>query len=125
MSATALLVSALLAQSAFSIAQDTQPEDRTNVGYAELSQGQPDDAIKAIEANRALDSEDPAALINLGNAYARMGETAKALSSYRAAIDSDTRYDLELSDGRWMDSRKAARLALRALKDNMAQAARD
>ncbi len=31
---------------------------------------------------------------------------------YMAALASESRYDLQLADGRWMDSRRAARLAL-------------
>lgn len=125
MSATALLVSVALAQSAFAMAQDSRAEDRIDVGYEELVQGNPDAAIESIEASRAAESNDPAALINLGNAYARIGKTGEALSFYRAAVDSDTRYELELADGSWMDSRKAARLALDALQRDIAQATRD
>ena len=35
---------------------------------------------------------------------------------YRAAIASPDRYDLQLADGRWMDSRAAARLAAASLE---------
>ena len=35
--------------------------------------GNPDAAIESIEASRAAESNDPAALINLGNAYAYVG----------------------------------------------------
>lgn len=116
MSATTLLASALLAQSAFSMGLDSQADDRVDVGYEELANGQAEAAIEKIESNRGLESDDPAALINLGNAYARLGQTDKALRYYRAAAESDSRYDLELADGRWMDSRHAAELALTALK---------
>ncbi len=47
--------------------------------------------------------------------HKRLGQAAKAQASSRAAISSDSRYDLELADGSWMDSRRAARLALRQL----------
>ena len=125
MSVTSLFVGVLLSQSAFSIAQDSQPVEHVDVGYEELAQGQPDAAIAAIEANGGLQTDDPAAMINLGTAYARLGQTAKALSLYRAAAASETRYDLELADGRWMDSRKAARIALHTLKVDTAHALND
>lgn len=127
MSATAIFLSALLAQSAFSLSADSTAGERSDVGFEQLEAGNPQAAIDTIEANADLESDDPAALINLGNAYARMGQTDKAISHYRAAIASDTRYDLELADGRWMDSRRAARLALNALvkTQNYAQALRD
>jgi tetratricopeptide (TPR) repeat protein len=124
-SATALLASALLAQSAFAIVQENNSEDRADVGYEELANGNPRAAIESIESNRNLESDDPAALINLGNAYARLGKTDKALNYYRAAIASDTRYELELADGSWMDSREAARKALKALMQNTVQAMRE
>lgn len=124
-SATALLASALLSQAAFAAVEEKHNSDAADVGYEELAQGNPRAAIESIEANRNLDSDDPAALINLGNAYARLGQTDKAMSYYRAAVASDTRYELELSDGRWMDSREAARKALAGLQKNTVQAMRD
>ena len=125
MSATALLATALLAQSAFSLSLDAPAHETADVGYEELARGAPEAAIDKIESNRALESDDPAALINLGNAYAQVGETDKAIRLFRAAMASDQRYDLELADGRWMVSRKAAREALRQLnKDGAMQAMR-
>ena len=115
MTATALLAAAILAQSAFSLALEPAAPEQTDVGFEALARGAPEEAIARIEANSALASDDPAALINLGNAYAQLGETDKALRHYRAAVDSRTRYDLELADGRWMDSRRAAREALNDL----------
>ena len=124
MAATALIAAALLAQSAPSLAAEPAQTETVDVGYQELRSGAPAAVIAKIEANADLAS-DPAALINLGNAYARLGETAKALQLYRAAAASDTRYDLELADGRWMDSRLAARRALGALQNSTRQALRN
>lgn len=124
MPATALFATALLAQAAMSMALDSPATEAADVGYAELTQGEPEAAIEKIESNNALEQDDPGALINLGNAYARLGHNDKAIQHYRAAIDSNERYDLELADGRWMDSRRAAREALSDLQKNMRQAMR-
>jgi hypothetical protein len=72
--------------------------------------------ISRILASGQVQQGDPAALINLGAAYARLGQKDRALAMFRAAIASPDRYDLQLSDGRWMDSRAAARLAATALE---------
>ena len=125
MAMTAILFSALLAQSAFSMGANPQEVEREDVGYEQLAAGNPEGAIAAIEANRSLESDDPAALINLGNAHARLGHTDQAIKHYRAAIASDVQYDLELADGSWMDSRKAAEIALNDLLKGAAQALRD
>ena len=124
MTATALLATALMAQSVFAPGAEPAPTETLDVGYQELKSDAPDAAIAKIEANDKLAS-DPAALINLGNAYARLGQTDKALRHYRAAVDSKVRYDLELANGTWMDSRYAARKALSALKASTQQALRN
>lgn len=86
--------------------------DYVDVAYEELATGQSLEAIARIRANRELETDDPAALINLGAAHARLGRSLEARGYYQAAIASADRYDLQLADGRWMDSRHAARLAL-------------
>lgn len=93
----------------------------TDVAYTELSAGNADAAVRKLEG---VTQSDPAVLINLGAAYARQGATDKALATYRAAIASPERYDLELADGRWMDSRAVARAALGKLQRETAQALR-
>lgn len=89
--------------------------DRVDVAYAQLAAGQTRAAIARIEGNRELSQDDPARLINLGTAYARLGDAARARSLYLAAVQSGDRYDLELATGQWLDSRRAARLALELL----------
>ena len=96
-------------------AEPTTIEQR-EVAYADIAAGRADDAIRAIEARLATDPDDPALLINLGAAYARLGDTDRATEALRAAIASDTRYELELADGSWSDSRHAARRALETLQ---------
>lgn len=111
MAAHMLLAGLLLAQGAGPAITVEGSVDRIDVAYEELLSGHPDAAISRIKANRSLDSDDPAALINLGSAHANLGHSQQARSLYRAAMVSAERYDLQLADGRWMDSRRAARLA--------------
>lgn len=117
MAAIAMLVGLLLAQSAPSTMTVEATRNRTNVGYDELMRGDAQGAIDEIEANSKRGVSDPAALINLGSAHARLGHFDLARQYYSLAIKSNDSYDLELADGRWMDSRRAARLALRMLDD--------
>lgn len=95
----------------------------TDVAYSELTGGDAAAAVRKLE-EAASAARDPAVLINLGTAYARQGATDKALAAFRAAIASPERYDLELADGRWMDSREAARAALGNLQRATARAER-
>lgn len=115
MVATLLIASAALAHSSAPPITVDANADRIDVAYEELVRGQPEAAISKIRSNVKLDADEPAALINLGSAYARIGRTSEAQACYRSAIASNNRYDLELADGRWMDSRRAARLAVEML----------
>ncbi len=125
MSLTALMTAALMGQSAFSLAVETPATEKLpDVAYSELASGQADAALRKLEASQATHSDDPATLINLGAAYAAVGRTDRAIATYRAAIASGERYDLQLADGSWMDSRRAARLALRNVLSTHAQAMR-
>lgn len=128
MAATILIAGALLApvlaNAATSVVTVEAGTDRVDVGYEELRAGRPDAAIQQIKGNRTLEYNDPAALINLGTAYARLGRKGDAHSAYAAAILSTERYDLQLANGEWMDSRDAARLAIHYLEDNRTLALR-
>jgi Tfp pilus assembly protein PilF len=86
------------------------------VAYAALRDGKPQDAVAQLAPSSRLAARDPSRLINLGTAYARLGRSDEAEAMYRAAADSPIRYDLELADGRYMDSRWAARIALAGLQ---------
>lgn len=124
------LVSALLlsAQASASVPTPTpapMPSIETKeVAFEALSEGRPDQAIATLQRQLAAEPADPATLINLGSAYAARGNRAQAADAYRAAIASETRYRLELADGSWVDSRLAARIALRRL-DQAQTALRD
>ena len=112
MPATLILAGLMFAQAAQPAITVESTPDRLEVGYRELVQQRPANAIERINANRSLESDDPAARINLGTAKARLGAKSAAVDDYRAALASRQRYDLELADGTWMDSRAAARLAI-------------
>ena len=114
MSVTAIIIAAALSQAA---------PAQSDVAYSELAAGDAAAAVRKLEVG-AAGASDPALLINLGTAYARQGSTDKALAAFRAAIDSPERYDLELADGSWMDSREVARHALARLQRTTAQASR-
>jgi hypothetical protein len=101
-----------LAQAAVAENPATPAPETVDVAFAELTQGRSQDAITRILANKSIESDDPAALINLGTAHLRMGRQRDAQGYYMAALASESRYDLQLADGRWMDSRRAARLAV-------------
>ena len=105
MAVSALLASLLLAQA-------PAPLD---VAYDELRSGDPAAAIGKIERSDAREESHPAALINLGIAYARVGRTAEARAAFEAAASSDERFRLETASGEWMDSRDLARRALAML----------
>jgi len=117
MSAT-LVLAALAAAAQLTSTPGAEPStiEQRDVAYQQIAAGHADAAIRAIEASLAKDPDDPALLINLGAAYASKGDAARAAKAYQAAIDSDTRYELELADGSWTDSRQAARRALETLR---------
>lgn len=107
-----ILASAALAGAAVPVEVSAPRTDWVDVAYDELRAGRAEAAIQRIEANAELDSDHPAALINLGAAHARLGHAEEARALYLAAIASRERYDVQLADGRWMDTRRAARMAI-------------
>jgi tetratricopeptide (TPR) repeat protein len=94
------------------------------LGYAALLQGNYPAALEQMQAAEKQISpaarRDPARLINMGLAYAKMGDAATARTHYQAAIAAPASFDIVLSDGRVMDSRLAARHALRRLDQGYA-----
>lgn len=117
MTKTIILAAAAMLVSTPAIARDAQGDgDRVlPVAFEALRDGRPAEAVAQLTADSGVAARDPSRLINLGTAYARLGRTEQAAAMYRAAVDSPIRYDLELADGRYMDSRWAARLALAGL----------
>lgn len=110
-----MVVSALFA--ALLSAQAPVQAATVEVAYDELTAGNAVAAIEKIESSKARDTTHPARLINLGIAYARVGQIAEARAMFKAAEQSDQRYRLETATGEWVDSRHLARRAL-AMLDN-------
>ena len=113
-----LVLTALVAAAQLTSTPGAEPPttETREVAYEDIAAGRADQAIRTIEARLEADPDDPALLINLGAAYARKGDAPRAAQAFQAAIDSDTRYELELADGSWSDSRHAARRALETLQ---------
>ena len=128
MTATVLIAPALMAQSAYAAAPAAaipQPGSQAaTAAYTELASGDPATVKARIQADSTLAPDDAAALINLGAAYARTGQNTKALDCYLSAMASDRQYEVRLADGRWVDSRRAARMAANALGERQALALR-
>ena len=110
-------LSVLLLAQAGPGAMAEQANDRVDAAYEEMASGQTRAAIVRLEAALVENPGDPALLINLGSAYVELGEIEKASAYYLAAAESRTRYRLQLADGEWVDSRRAARLALLKLEE--------
>ncbi|MGV3511626.1 MAG: hypothetical protein ACO1OX_06440 [Novosphingobium sp.] len=118
MSATLFLAAALMAQAPTTLTVPAPTIEGGDVGYHEIMAGRPRAAIERIERSDLVRKQDPLALINLGTAYKLIGEKDRAATLYRNAASSDERYDVQLSDGRWVDSRRAASLAMNRLSTN-------
>lgn len=116
MAATLILAAALAAQSVSIPGPNIPLIEQKDVAYDALVRGDAASAKADLEARLESQPGDPALLINLGAAHAKLGQMREAQAAYLAAADSDLNYRLELSDGRWMEARRAARLALRTLE---------
>lgn len=115
MSLSLIAAGVLFAQSAAGFTVPAPADSTPDVGYSLLVQGNPAGAIEHIRASGALERKDPTALINLGTAYAMLGQKAAAHDAYAEAKFSPMRFDVELADGKWVDSRDAAIMAERSL----------
>lgn len=104
------------AQSIVVVTAPQADESVLPIAYTELKAGENQAAVDKLTGETRLDKRDPSRLINLGTAYARLGRTAEAAAAYDSAIGSPIRYDLELANGDYVDSRWAARTALANLK---------
>lgn len=112
---TALGVLLLAQTGPISAAEQTSVTKDT--AYEQIAAGENAEAIALLEEALAENPGDPALLINLGSAYSETGALDRAAAYYREAAASDIRYRLELADGEWVDSRRAARLALLRLEE--------
>lgn len=119
----ALAALAAIAVPAAAHAADSDPA-KVDVAFEALSEGRTAEAISRLETSSAIESAQPAALINLGTAYARQGRTADAQAAFTSALTARQHYYVELADGRWVDSRKAAKMALARLEKSTGLAMR-
>ncbi len=87
-----------------------------NLAVAPLQARRNQEAVTLLEKSRKADPDDPAVLINLGIAYAQMGEDQRAHALFTEALSKRTEYDLAIAEGRVTDSRQLARRALRMLE---------
>ena len=121
-----LLVSALIAGSMGSAVhaapgmtgEISYPKE--SIGYEALMRGDNERAVFQIMANEQVSSGDPAKLLNLGSAYARMGHTDEAAKMFKAVLESRDSVDLVLADGSVMNSKVAARKAYASLQRRVA-----
>lgn len=77
-------------------------------------------AVSQILTSAQVSRHDPAKLLNLGRAYARMGRMEEASNMFAAAMQSRDTVDLVLADGRVMNSKDAARKAYAGLQMRIA-----
>jgi tetratricopeptide (TPR) repeat protein len=90
--------------------------DRGSLGYEALIAKNNRLALDQLARDRSVPNNNPAKLINIGRAYARLGDFTRAEEAFTAALNCKDEMDLVLADGREMNSRKAARLALKQLR---------
>jgi Flp pilus assembly protein TadD len=91
-----------------------------SIGYEALMRGDNERAVSQIMANAQVSKHDPAKLLNLGRAYARIGRTEQAAGYFKAAMQARDSVDLVLADGRVMNSKVAAREAYASLQMRIA-----
>ncbi len=91
-----------------------------SIGYEALMRGDNERAVSQIMTSEQVSKHDPAKLLNLGRAYARMGQTEQAAGYFKAAMHALEGVDLVLADGRVMNSKVAARKAFADLQTRVA-----
>ncbi|MEP2989220.1 MAG: hypothetical protein ABJN65_01505 [Parasphingorhabdus sp.] len=91
-----------------------------SLGYDALVAGDNQTALAQLEAAKEVSVNDPARLINLGQAYLRTGRTGDAAKMFTAAMNNNRSFDLVLADGTVINSREAAKLALRKMNNRLA-----
>ena len=114
--ALALAVPAALAGSPIASKEaDSIAESATEFAAELIMAGDKRAALIQLEQKLEAAPNDPAVLINLGIAYAQMGYDEKARDTFEGALTSPKAEQLNIADGRVMDSRRLARKALQML----------
>jgi predicted Zn-dependent protease len=91
------------------------PPEAPELAAGKLSAGRADQALVTLEKASAAHPHDPAVLINLGIAYAQIGDEVRARAAFEKALACDEVVELETADGSATDSRRLARKALKML----------
>jgi len=107
---------------AATVAMQAAPAQNVEVAYVDMTVGRSEAAIDRMAQTDQRDAENPARLINLGIAHARLGNIDQARRLFERAAASE-RFRLEVASGEWQDSRELARHALAMLgRGDFAQA---
>ena len=114
---SAALVSAMgMSSAAYAQSQNAEiGYERGSLGFEALMANDNHRALNQILTDKSTAPNDPARLINLGRAHARLGDKEKARQAFLAAANCKEEFDLVLSNGQIMNSRKVAALALKSL----------
>ncbi len=91
------------------------PGQVTELAAQPLAAGRGDKALAMLEKASAADPHDAAVLINLGIAYAQMGDEPKARAAFEQALACHEVVELDTADGTATDSRRLARKAIKML----------
>jgi Flp pilus assembly protein TadD len=122
-----LLLTGALVTGLMGVAAHAQPTmngeiayPKGSIGYEALVRGDNARAVSQILTSAQVSRDDPAKLLNLGCAYARMGRMAEASAMFTTVMQSRDSVDLVLADGRVMNSKDAARKAYANLQPRIA-----
>lgn len=114
----------LLAQAPVVVTANSGGHDRLDVAYEELQAGDNSAALRKLEALRKIEARDPSVLLNLSVAYARLDRPEEAKALLTRVLSGADRHFVELADGQWVDSRRAARMGLARLSTGQTLALR-
>ena len=92
------------------------PSEHGDLAVRALASGRDTQALATLEKAALADPHDAAVLINLGIAYARVGEDAKARTAFEQALACHEVVEVNTADGTATDSRRLARRAIKMLE---------
>ena len=122
-----LLLTGALVTGLMGVAAHAQPTmnietayPKGSIGYEALVKGDNARAVSQILASAQVSRHDPAKLLNLGHAYARLDRMDEASALFTVVMQSRDSVDLVLADGSVMNSKEAARKAYARLQPRLA-----
>lgn len=98
------------------VAQPAMLADSPELAVRPLAAGRAEQALATLEKASSENPHDAAVLINLGIAYAQMGNDAKARAAFEQALACHEVVELDTADGTATDSRRLARKAIKMLE---------